>query len=199
MYNIHAIKVQEFSQQTADNLVDVILMVLLSIQQNWLSVGIQLQDVKENREASKFLWGNKRKAYNYITTNKHFMFGQFKAVLNSKQTDEQKADALMKIFLRVPGLGLVKAGFVCQLAAGLVGCIDLHNIRIYSIDEKALKISSKMSAALQAEKRKKYITLCHAIGTENLWNNWCNHLATKSDKWRDGNHVSEVHATYIGV
>ena len=45
------------------------------------------------------------------------------AVINSTNlTDHAKAISLMKIFLKIPGLNLAKAGFVCQLVAGLVGC-----------------------------------------------------------------------------
>ena len=117
-------------------------MVVLSIQQPWLSVGDQMADVKQNGLDSKFLWGNKRKAYTYITKRKDFIHNQYLAVINSNKSDDDKAYSLMNIFLRVDGLGMVKAGFVCQLSAGLVGCIDLHNIRLYGIDERVLKLPS---------------------------------------------------------
>lgn len=197
MYKLHATAVQQHAQQNADNLMDVVLMVVLSIQQNWLSVGDQLKDVKSKGVESKFLWGFKRSTYIYLKKNKHRVYAQFMAVVNSSKDDASKADSMMKVFLRVPGLGLVKAGFACQLAGGLVGCIDSHNIKLYSIDDSVLKISNKMSQELLDAKRKKYINLCHLIGTENLWNNWCNHLATKSKLWVDGNHVSEVHYKYL--
>ena len=45
--------------QSADNLMDVAMLVSVSIQQNWLSCGNQLKDVKENGINSKFLWGFK--------------------------------------------------------------------------------------------------------------------------------------------
>jgi len=198
MYNIHAKAIQDYAKQSSNNLVDVITMVILSIQQPWLSVGNQMADVKVNGIDSKFLWGNKRKAYGYITKRKAFMHNQYLAVINSNKPDNDKAYSLMNIFLRVEGLGMVKAGFVCQLSAGLVGCIDLHNIRLYGIDEKVLKLPKSLKTKeLRDDRINKYISICHNIGTEKLWDTWCNYLSTKSPKWSDGFEVSKVHYDYL--
>ena len=198
MYINHAKAIQDYAKQSSNNLVDVITMVVLSIQQPWLSVGDQMADVKENGLDSKFLWGNKRKAYTYITKRKDFIHNQYLAVINSNKSDNDKAYSLMNIFLRVEGLGMVKAGFVCQLSAGLVGCIDLHNIRLYGIDERVLKLPKSLKTKkLRDDRINKYISICHNIGTENLWDTWCDYLSTKSPKWSDGFEVSKVHYDYL--
>jgi len=198
MYNIHAKAIQDYTKESSENLVDVITMVVLSIQQPWIAVGNQMEDVKENGINSKFLWGNKRKAYAYITKRKAFIHNQYLAVINSSKSDTEKAYSLMNIFLRVDGLGMVKAGFVCQLSAGLVGCIDLHNIRLYGIDEKVLKLPKSLKTkTLRDDRINKYISICHNIGTEKLWDTWCNYLSTKSPKWSDGFEVSKVHYDYL--
>jgi hypothetical protein len=198
MYINHAKAIQDYAKQSSDNLVNVITMVVLSIQQPWLSVGDQMADVKQNGLDSKFLWGNKRKAYTYITKRKDFIHNQYLAVINSNKSDDDKAYSLMNIFLRVEGLGMVKAGFVCQLSAGLVGCIDLHNIRLYGIDEKVLKLPKSLKTKkLRDDRINKYISICHNIGTENLWDTWCDYLSTKSPKWSDGFEVSKVHYDYL--
>ena len=201
MYKIHAKAVQEYAQRSADNMADVILMVVLSIQQNWSGVGDQLKDVRENKVDSRFLWGNKGKTYKYLATHKHFIYGQMLAISHSNLSDKDKALSLMTIFLKIPGLGLPKAGFTCQLIAGLVGCMDVHNIRMYNLDAKALTLAKDpkgdKAKATNHNKIVNYIDLCTTYGTENLWNSWCNFLATKSVKWQDGNHVSEVHYTYL--
>ena len=129
MYSVHAKAIQDYAQKSSDNLADVIIMVVLSIQQPWKNVGLQMADVKLNGRASKFLWGNKGRTYEYVMKRKGFIFNQFLAVVNSNKSDSDKAYSLMNIFLRIDGLGMVKAGFVCQLSAGLVGCIDRQNIR----------------------------------------------------------------------
>ena len=201
MYKIHATAVQAYSQVSADNLADVALMTVLSIRQPWLNIGKQLADVRANRLEAKSLWGGKKKTYTYLQANKHKMYAQVMAVINSSKTDASKAMSLMKIFLRVDGLGMAKAGFMCQLTAGLVGCMDSHNLKMYSLDAKEFVLlkNPKTTKGLEANKKKvrNYVQICHEYGTENLWNSWCSFLATKSTKWKDAYHVSEVHYSYL--
>jgi len=109
MYKTHAIQCQDYAMASADNLMDVAMLVSVSIQQNWLSCGDQLADVKENGISSKYLWGVKSKTYKYLSSNKYKLYAQAKAIANSNKDDDAKAYSLMKIFLRIDGLGLPKA------------------------------------------------------------------------------------------
>ena len=203
MFKIHNMKINAHAQRNPDNLFAVVMMVSLSIQQKWSLVGDMLEDMQDNKSDSKYLWGNKKATYQYMTTHKHFIFGQMMAVMKSKNlTDHAKSISLMKIFLKVEGLGLAKAGFVCQLVGGLVGCMDVHNIKTYGVKSNSLKLNKNLSSTkgLENNRRKveKYITLCHDYGTENLWNSWCSMIADKYPKdFIDSNHVSEVHYTYF--
>jgi len=198
MYNIHARAVQNYSKLSSSNLADVILMVVLSIQQPWYAVGNQLKDVKLNGINSRFIWGNKAKTYKSLMSRKEFIYSQYLAVLNSSKSNDDKALSLMNVFLQIDGLGMAKAGFVCQLSAGLVGCIDIHNLRMYSIPLKDLKLAKSVkSKAIKNRRVMNYISICHDIGTEKLWNTWCNTLATKSKRFEDGFHVSQVHYSYL--
>jgi len=175
-----------------------VLMVVLSIQQPWFAVGDQLKDVKLNGIDSRFIWGNKAKTYKSLMSRKEFIYSQYLAVLNSNKSDDDRALSLMNVFLQIDGLGMAKAGFVCQLTAGLVGCIDIHNIRMYNIPMKDLKLSKSLkSKAIKNRRVMNYISICHDIGTEKLWNTWCNTLATKSKRFEDGFHVSQVHYSYL--
>ena len=208
MYKTHGVACQAYAQRNAKNLMDIILMIVLSIQQNWLGVGEQLADVRLQGAESRFLWGrdkvpiiSKAKTYAYLEHNKHRLYADVMMIIDSDSDDGTKAKKLMDIFLDVDGLGLPKAGFACQLVAGLVGCMDVHNIRRYGIDPKTLSLSSnpKTSKGIAANDRKivDYIDMCHNYGTENLWDTWCEFLSTKSKRWANANHVSEVHYTYL--
>lgn len=201
MYHNHATQCQDYALQSADNLRDVGLMVALSIQQNWLSVGDQLKDVRSLGAESRFLWGSKAKAYEYLEANKHLLYGRVLAIANSHKDNDAKAFSLMQTYLRVVGLGIPKAGFLAQLSLGLVGCMDSHNIKRYGLNENQFKLNRdpRSLKALESNELKirNYITLCHDIGTDTLWNNWCDNLSNTSPKWRDGNHVSQVHINYL--
>ena len=203
MFRIHNPKINSYAQRNANNLADVIIMVSLSIQQRWSRVGDMLSNVRLNKDNSLFLWGTKKRTYEYVITHKHFIYGSMLAVINSSNlTDHAKSISLMKIFLKIPGLNLAKAGFVCQLSAGLVGCMDIHNIKTYGVAAKSLEYNKNCttSRGLDNNRKKliKYINLCHDYGTENLWNSWCSMIATKYPKtFVDNNHVSELHYTYL--
>ena len=202
MFRNHNSKIKSFSQRNADNLALVILMVSLSIQQKWSRVGHMLSSVKREKKDSIYVWGNKAATYDYVSTHKHFMYGQMRATMNSFYSDDLKAFKLMKIFLRIDGLGIAKSGFVCQLVSGLVGCMDVHNIKTYDIDPNSLVLNknliSKRGIENNEKKIKQYIKLCHDYGTENLWNSWCSMIADKYPKdFVDASHVSELHYTYL--
>jgi len=203
MFKIHNPKINSFSQRNPNNLFLVVMMVVLSIQQKWSLVGDMLEDMLENKSNSKYIWGSKQFTFNYMTIHKHFIYAQMMAVINSKNlTPHAQSISLMKIFLKIPGLGIPKAGFVCQLVAGLVGCMDVHNIKTYGIDANLLKLNKNITGKKAQENNRRkienYITLCHDYGTENLWNSWCSMIASKYPKdFIDGNHVSEVHYTYL--
>jgi len=203
VFKIHNLKINSYAQRNAENMADVIMMVSVSIQQQWSQVGKMLSSVRLYKDNSLFLWGNKKRTYEYVTTHKHFIHGSMLAVINSSNlTDHAKAISLMKIFLKIPGLNLAKAGFVCQLVAGLVGCMDIHNIKTYGVAAKSLEYNKNCTTSRGIDNNRKklikYINLCHDYGTENLWNSWCSMIATKYPKtFVDNNHVSELHYTYL--
>jgi len=205
MYKTHGIACQIFSQRSAINLSKVVTVDSLSIKQPWSQIGKQVKSVEELGVDSPYLFGFKRETYLYMSAHKHKVHGQLLAIINSKKSDADKALSLMTIYLKIPGLGLAKAGFLCQLTAGLVGCMDTHNIRRYGIDPNTMKLDKtlKSKKGLESNRQKviKYIDMCHDYGTENMWNSWCSFVATKDKQakelWQDANHVSEVHYTYL--
>ena len=124
------------------------------------------------------------------------------AVINSNKSDTSKSHSLMKIFLQIDGLGLAKAGFVCQLVAGLVGCIDVHNIKQYNIKPDLLiynkTVKTKRGQEANEKRLQEYVALCEIYTSERLWNAWCSLIADKYPKdFLDDYHVSELHYTYL--
>ncbi len=182
----------------ADNLADCIAMVVLSIQQPWHSVGGQMLDYKKLGIKSRFVWGNKKNTIQYLTKKKHVIYGSLLAILNSHKSIADKNHALLKLFLHVPGLGLVKAGFVVQLAVGQIGCIDSHNIKKYNVNPNTLKVPTAASPRLKDKKIAAYIALCDSIGCAELWDNWCQLIADKQGKhFASSDAVSRAHYDYL--
>ena len=183
--------VNEYAQRSPDTLADTVMMVVLSIQQQWHTVGDMMADYRLNGGKSRLLWGGKKKAYAWLQENREELYREVMLHLDDPA-------GLMMVFLRVPGLGLPKAGFACQLVAGSVGCIDVHNLRNYDIEEKDLKIDKSAKPATIRGKVDRYIGWCAKRRSEFLWNNWCRMVAAKYPKrWADYTHVSQVHIDYL--
>lgn len=183
-------KINAYAQTSAQNNADMVMMVVLSIQQPWHAVGTQMRDYREHGANSRFVWGNKRKTYDWLQEHKEMLY---RDAMDAKNDFE-----LMQAFLHVPGLGLAKAGFCCQLFAGRVGCIDVHNLRRLNIAPSVLLFDKKTKPETQRKKIDAYINACKSRRTSWLWDSWCKLIASKDPKrWANGEHVSAVHYEYL--
>lgn len=195
-FDKHNPLINSYAQESPENLVAVVMMVILSIQQPWHSVGQQMYDWRKKGARSRFVWGNKTSALRWLRRNKNKLYRDAIDALQYK--GKKRSLELMKVFLRVDGLGLAKAGFCCQLFAGCVGCIDVHNLRRLDIPETVLKLDKNASAVTKQKRIETYIDACSKRRCRWLWNSWCNLIAKKDPaRWRDGEHVSLVHYEYL--
>lgn len=99
---------------------------------------------------------------------------------------------LMHVFCEITGLGLVKAGFACQLFNNQVGCIDTHNVKLYDIPLSAIRYDKTCKPDTLTAKRANYIALCKGLGgSKLLWAAWCDYVARKRPyNWSNGSEVS---------
>jgi len=189
--------INQYAQKSAEHTKNMVMMVVLSIQQPWWKVGDQMQDYKQLGSESRFVWGNKANTLAWLDINADSLYADAMDALAHCKGRELDI-RLMQIFIRVDGLGLAKAGFCCQLFAGRVGCIDIHNLRRLDIPESALKFSKKLKPESQRKKIETYVDACRKRRCSWLWNSWCGLIAKKQPKhWIDGDHVSQVHYDFL--
>ena len=190
-YAKHNHIINEYAQRSACNMVDTLAMVQLSIQQTWYGVGDQMADWREHGIHSKFVWGGKAEALAYALENKYSLYAE------AMEFKDDPA-ALMAVFLQVPNLGLVKAGFMCQLFSGGVGCLDLHNLRNYNVPKGLTTYNKGATAKTRTRKISEYVTWCAKRRSEFLWNRWCTMVAEKyPNRFADAEHVSASHVEYL--
>jgi hypothetical protein len=191
MYNKVNPKINKFMQSSPEHMSHGIMMVVLSIQQGWHTVGEQMKDYKENQGHSRYVWGNKARTYKYLQEHEVELFN---TLLSPDFTHTYKHMRLTQVV----GLGVAKAGFVMQLMFGVSGCMDVHNLRRFDVPASILSVSPEMKMSTRKAKVEQYNIICHDIGTEVLWDTWCDLIAKKHPtKWVDGDHVSMVHYTYL--
>lgn len=192
IYNTDIQQCNAFAQGSAANLKRSALFVLATIQQQLETTPVIVSDFELLGTASRFSWGMKTAGIQYLEKHIAELYRQAIAVKNDPAE-------LLRVFLDVPGFGLVKAGFLCQLFSNVAGCIDVHNIKLYDIPLSALRYGYKLKEATKTEKRKQYIALCHGLGgSAALWSRWCDYVAAlRPNNWENGAAVSEFHFDVI--
>lgn len=102
--------------------------------------------------------------------------------------------------MRIPSIGMVKAGFIAQMCGFNVACLDRHNVRMLGMSETALRVSKTIKPELRLKKIRSYIELCQVSGARHWWDTWCNFVAEKGGmnaSLPTGDAVSAYHVTAI--
>lgn len=178
------------AQSGPDALARTVRFVLATIQQRLETVPEIMRDFEQHGSASRFAFGSKSSGLDFLRDN---IAALDSAAHQALARDDMRL--LLDVFLTVPGLGIVKAGFCAQLFAGKIGCIDTHNIKLYGIPLSSLKYSYTLQPETQHKKQRQYIELCNALGgSAALWSRWCDYVAQQRPaNWASGRAVSRFH------
>ena len=173
-------------------LVDIITFVLCTIQQPLQSVENQMADIRQNGDASKYLFGSKRDGYRYAVDHADVLHAAV-----SKAVEVGDAVGAIDVLTNVPNLGMVKAAFVAQIVGLEVACIDTHNLRRLGLNPSAVKLPKTVKRATKLQKIADYVQLCAETGGARYWwNTWCDYVAGSrfNRSLPTGDDVSAFHA-----
>lgn len=196
MYRTEVAALSRYGLSSARGLADVITFALLSARQHFSVVPRQMDEVREQGERSKALWGWKRDGY-------RFLQGEWaNATVNYLNTLlPRHSTAALGALLSVPGLGLVKGGFVAQMLGFEVGCIDSRNAARLGLPLRAWDFNKhRLRPCSHWGQRRKIITgyvgACATLGgAEYLWDSWCDDYAAQNGM--TGETVSKMHLAAI--
>lgn len=194
----------EFARTSAANMADVYRFVLATIQQPLSSTPMIVQDFKRRGSASTFAFGPKRAALDWLSQNETWVYDVAMATYDSSGDVGLVEERLMLFFSGLPGLGLVKAGFMVQLCFGLGGCLDTHNIDRFGLNASSFKASSFKDAKREATRirlvRSYLETVRQCGGCAQLWAEWCQYVANKTPRFEgDAVVVSRLHRVALGL
>ncbi len=166
--------------------------VLATIQQQLETVPDIAEDFERNGTTSTYAFGSKRAGLEYLEGFAHTLYEDALGVCGDPEQ-------LLRVFLRVPGFGIVKAGFAAQLFSNQVGCIDRHNVEVYGVPLSTLRYPKTASPTTQQEHIERYCDLCRGLGgSTRLWAAWCHYVHTlRPGNWRNGGEVSYFHYAVI--
>ena len=200
MYDIHAMEISEHALKTPQGLLDVITFVFTTIQQPLSSCKNQLNDIDLHGTESKYLFGSKRAGLKYAIENKTRLFWKVQELQKESLDNIDTVSKAVRLFMEVPGLGAVKASFVCQMLGFNVSCIDSHNLNRLGMDLKDVTIPNSLTEKTKMKKIKAYVHLTQRKGTVYWWNSWCDYVASKGGMNKTlttGNEVSAFHVECV--
>lgn len=205
MFTNHQPKIAKFAARNPDNFFQVIQFVLLTIQQPLLRMPLDMREVNKRGADASCLWGVKLQAWRYHGINRGTVYDTALQLNDTNPNPYEAEKAVLGYLATLPGLGLVKGGFVAQLAFGLAGCLDTHNVVRYNLSRSQVSACAYKSAKTQKSRDAKldaYLGLCHEFGgCEALWDSWCEHVFSRNrgDVYDSAYHVSAVHCEAFGL
>ena len=141
-------------------------------------------------------------AYTSVAEHFHAHYEALEFIEDGPETDRVKAAAMLDYVAGLPGFGLVKAGFVIQLAYGLAGCLDTHNLTRLGLKEHTFEHYKRLGTA--KGRRNKVSSYLDAIaasgGCGALWDDWCKWVADRQPtRWANAEAVSRIHCDAFNI
>jgi len=201
MYQRDCTTITHHAMSTPDGLYDAIEFTLCTINMP-LSRVIQMRvSIKAEGVQSKWVSSTKALGIEYAKANAQRLHEEINAIaeLHGKDTIDG-AQEVVDLFVSIPSIGMVKAGFIAQMCGFEVACLDRHNIRMLGLSETALLLNKKVKPELRRSKIRKYVKLCRRQGSEYWWNTWCNYVAEKGGMNKSlttGDAVSKYHVAAV--
>lgn len=170
MYQSHVPTIAAAMRADADTFARGVMFALLSARTQFTRVPAQMRELGKRGKDAACLWGWKADAYAYIEANK--------ATLYRDTIDCVEAGAAIAVLCRVPGMGIVKAGFVCQMLGYDVACLDVRNIIRDGREPRAFRSDGEARKSLPSFARKIFRYLAEVEGkAEHYWDAWCRDVA----------------------
>ena len=184
MYNTHQPIIGAAMRASPSGLARAVVFGLATIQVKFPDAVRECQRYCTTGELHPMaFFGTKLEGVKWINENANRLFTQLE--------NAPHENARLRLFTQIPGIGIVKAGFLCQLRDGLIGCLDVHNLKRFGINRR--RFDHKTQARIN-----EYIETCFQIGGGSctLWNEWCRLIGAKYGM--PAEKISEMHLAAVG-
>jgi hypothetical protein len=198
-FDAHQPAIGRYARATPQGFARVYKFVLATIQQPLISTPEIVRDFELIGTESKWAFGMKGGALRWLAEEgkaewlHRVALDTWEAHSNPDAAEEE----LVSFFAGLPGLGLIKGGFLAQLAFGLGGCLDRHNFARFGLPYRSFRADSFKRAGNGAQRRhvRAYLDACRdAGGCALLWAEWCDYVAKKEPvTYNDAAYVSRLH------
>lgn len=204
MFAEHNPIIGAWARESASNLEAVFMFVTATIQQPIEQVPAILADYRAHGPASKYAWGWKSEALAHYAAHRETIYGDLMAIYKGVQDESGREVALLAYLANLPGLGLVKGAFVAQLAFGVGGCMDSHNMKRFGVNAARFSASAFKNLRTPQARVARIAEYCELVrevgGGPALWDSWCEYVASlRPGRWANGHAVSKLHVEAFGL
>ena len=147
--------IAEYARRDPLALRDVGIFVQATINNFFERVPDIMQDARENGRNCKYWTPNKRKSYDALGGEARKLF----SLVGMWDKGEIDDKTMLAHIVELPGFGIVKAGFWCQLVGGKIGSLDRHNLRKAGMQERTYAKVPTSTEFLNA-RLTSYIAVC---------------------------------------
>lgn len=191
MYAQHNPVIANYMRESTEGFFRGAMFAVLSIRQPITIVPDSLAAVA-NGDLSP-LFGHKLDAHLYLC--------EHGAALRERVLSAPDNETRLAALCEVPGLGIVKAGFVLQLMGYDVACLDSRNVKREGRNPRAFRTDGRKGKATKAFGRKIKAYLQEVEGrSAEYWDHWCEDVAKVYKMTAEeisGLHLSIVPEGYI--
>lgn len=204
MFAEHQPIIQAWADQSPDNLARVLQLAIITARQPFINAPADMETaMRGERDATSVLFSWKARSFAEIWADRASIFWNCHEILYHAEDTRDAENALLAYVASIHGLGFAKAGFSIQMAFGLSGCLDTHNLFRLGVKPSVCRPRNERDYKLGTMYARVdlYNSLVHkAGGTEKLWNDWCAYVAKRQPKlYRDAEHVSSLHLIALGL
>lgn len=218
MFRTHQKRISEYARANPQNFARTMKFVILTIRNRLYNLPADMETLDSGGnvadELPAILYGFKQESIDQIDREAESMFAQAESIVYHAESEREAAENLLDLFTGIHGLGLAKAGFVCQLIYGVSACLDSHNIERFGIPWSHMKSATFKNARTLKTRRKWIARYCDYVekagGCESLWDSWCDFVYNRTDETgfkMNGNespydsafHVSAIHCESLGL
>lgn len=203
MYREHQPAIARHVAKSQSAFADLFRFVIATIRQPLYSTPLQVKDFKRLGSQSVFAFSGKAPALDWLADNEATLYRDAMSIVDAAPDPDRLAREATFYFATLPGLGLVKGGFMAQLAFGVSGCLDSHNAARFGLRPSMLRADSFKSAALKTRWRRldAYLSAVNDCGgTELLWDEWCAYVAERApQRYGSAYAASALHCSALGL
>lgn len=162
-----------------------VYFVICSIRQRIENVPDQLERVWAGDWSD--LFASKRDAASYILEHGDALWDSVR--------DAPLEAAILRL-CDIPGIGIVKAAFICQLMGHDVACLDSRNVARLKLKPRAFATNGRKTGKAHLAKVRRYLKATRGK-SEIYWDDWCADVANRSSEYGTAELVSALHCAII--